>query len=141
MILSRFASYIIPCLLVIIMLLFFCGTKTQFKHQKVSEYHDYDRLPHFLLLLMFLLTIPIVKDGHVLPRIDFIFLRERFRTNLEIFQYQIWTLTKRSQKQLSSNSKFQLFFPGNQFCHFYWIRTQNHLVLKRILNHLAKLAK
>ena len=64
--------------------------------KKVSEYHDYDRLPHFLL--MFLLTIPVVKDGHVLPRIDFIFLKEHFRTNLEIFQYQIWTLTKRSQK-------------------------------------------
>ena len=47
---------------------------------------------------MFLTTVPIVKSSHNFS-LDSIYLSEKRRTlNMEIFQYQIWTLVKRSEK-------------------------------------------
>ena len=49
---------------------------------------------------MSLLTAFIVKNSHILSGIDFIFLKKSPRPNLKGFQYQIWTLVKRSGKVL-----------------------------------------
>ena len=43
---------------------------------------------------MFLLTVPIVKNGRILARIYFVFLRECPRLNLKVLQYQVWTSRK-----------------------------------------------
>ena len=67
------------------------------KHQNVSKYDDTDCLQIFLLLLMSLLTIPIVKNSHILAGIYFIFLRKRPRPNTKVYQYQIWSSAKRSK--------------------------------------------
>ena len=47
---------------------------------------------------MYSLTAPIVKNNHILAEIYFIFLKKRPRTNLKVFQYEIWTSVKRSKK-------------------------------------------
>ena len=44
------------------------------KHQKVSKYFDYDCLQNFPLIFMCLLTVPIVRNSHILAGIYFIFL-------------------------------------------------------------------
>ena len=58
---------------------------------------------------MTLLTAFIVKNSHILAEILFIFLKKGPRTNLKDFQYQIWTLVKRSEKLLSSKTNFSTF--------------------------------
>ena len=50
----------------------------------------------FLLLFMFLLTVLIDKNIHILAGIYLIFLKERPRPNFEGFQHQIWTSVKGS---------------------------------------------
>ena len=52
------------------------------KYQKVSKYYVHDCLNYFLLLFMPLLTAPIVKSGHVLAGIYFMFLKPSW-TKLE----------------------------------------------------------
>ena len=52
----------------------------------------------FLLLFRSLLTAFIFKKSHILVGIYFIFLEKGPRPNLKGFQYQIWTLVKRSEK-------------------------------------------
>ena len=47
---------------------------------------------------MSLLTAFIVRNSDILAGIYFIFLRKGPRPNLKSFQYQIWTLVKRSGK-------------------------------------------
>ena len=59
---------------------------------------------------MSLLTAFIVKNSYILAGIFFIFLKKGPRPNLKGFQYQIWTLVKRSEKQLSSKTNFSTFF-------------------------------
>ena len=49
---------------------------------------------------MSLLTTFIVKNSHILTETYFIFLKKGLRSNLKGFQYQIWTLVKRSGKVL-----------------------------------------
>ena len=77
---------------------FTCGEKKNLvKHQNVSKYYDMDCLQIFLLLLMSLLTIPIVKNSHILAGVYFIFLRKRPRPNAKVYQYQTWYSAKRSK--------------------------------------------
>ena len=71
---NSFSNSYIPCLLLIITLRFTCGEKKMVKYQKTSKY-VHDCLQNFLLRFMFLLTAPIVKNGHVLAGIYFIFLK------------------------------------------------------------------
>ena len=47
---------------------------------------------------MSLLTVFVVKNSPILPEIYFIFLKNGPRPNLKGFQYQIWTLAKRSSE-------------------------------------------
>ena len=71
---NSFSNSYIPCLWLIITLRFTCGEKKKVKYQKASKY-VHDCLQNFLLRFMFLLTAPIVKNGHVLAGIYFIFLK------------------------------------------------------------------
>ena len=50
----------------------------------------------FNLNFMLLLTVPNVKDSHILAGFYFIFLKQRPRPNFKVLQYQIWTSVKRS---------------------------------------------
>ena len=45
------------------------------KYQKISKYYATDCLQTFILLFMFLLTAPIVKNSNILTGIYFIFLK------------------------------------------------------------------
>ena len=47
---------------------------------------------------MSLLTALIVKNGHILAVIYFIFLKKRPRLNLKGFQLEIWTSVRNSEK-------------------------------------------
>ena len=58
---------------------------------------------------MSLFTAFIVKNSPNLAGIYFIFLKANPRPNLKDFQYQIWTLVKRSEKTLSSKTNFSTF--------------------------------
>ena len=53
---------------------------------------------------MYLLTALIVRNGHILARIYFIFLKKLPRLNLKGFQYQIWTSVAKLGKKLSSKT-------------------------------------
>ena len=61
------------------------------------------------MLFMSLLTVPVVKNSHILVGIYFIFVKERPRLNWKVLQYQIWTSLKRSKKNLSINTSFCTF--------------------------------
>ena len=79
-------SYL-PCLLLIITLRFTSSeTKILIKHQKVSKYPDYDCLPKFTLLFIFLLTAPTVESSHVLTEVYLFALKIWLRPNLKGFQ-------------------------------------------------------
>ena len=43
------------------------------------------------MLFMSLLTVPVVKNRHILAGIYFIFVKEGPRPNSKVLQYQIWT--------------------------------------------------
>ena len=58
---------------------------------------------------MSLLTVPIVKNSHILAGIYFILLKKRPRPNSKVLQYQIWTSVKRSEKWLSGKANFNTF--------------------------------
>ena len=58
---------------------------------------------------MFLLTVPIVKNSHILAVIYLIFLKEPPKPNSKVLQYQVWTSVKRSKKQLSCKANFNTF--------------------------------
>ena len=94
-------------LLLLIMLCFTCFDFLNY--QKVSKYYELDRLQNFLLLFMSLLTALIVKNSHILAGIYVIFLKRRPRPNLKGFQYQLWTLEKRSKKWLSNKTTVSAF--------------------------------
>ena len=64
--------------------------------RKTSKIHDC--FQNFPLYFMSLVTIPIVKNSHILAGIYFIYLKERHRPNSKVWQYQIWTSVKRSKK-------------------------------------------
>ena len=55
-----------------------------------------------------LLTAANVKNSHMLTGKHFIFLEKCPRLNLKVFQYQIWTLLKRSYQVTQICSKFGL---------------------------------
>ena len=59
---------------------------------------------------MSLLTVPIVKNSHILARIYFIFLKEHLRPNLKVLQYQMWNSGKRMKKYLSCKANFNTFW-------------------------------
>ena len=44
-------------------------------YQKVLKYYVHDYLENSLLIFMFLLTAPIIKNSHILAGIYFIFLK------------------------------------------------------------------
>ena len=76
--------------------------------EQVSK-HDYDCLQNFLLVSKSLFKAPIVENSHLLDRIYFTFQKKRPRLNLNGTQYQIWPLMKRSEKQVSSRTRFVTF--------------------------------
>ena len=80
------------------------------KQSKFSKYYGHGCLQNFLLLFMPLLTAPIVKNSHILTEVYFIFLKKRPGANLKAFSYRIWTSVKRSEKELSSKTKFGTFW-------------------------------
>ena len=55
------------------------------------------------------LTVPIVKNSHILAGICFIFLKDLPRRNSKVLQYQIWTSKKRSKKKLPCKTNFSTF--------------------------------
>ena len=56
------------------------------KHQKFLKYYDHCCLQNFILNFMSSLTVPIVKNSHILAGIYFIFLKERPRPNSKALQ-------------------------------------------------------
>ena len=96
-------------LLLINTLPFTCGERKICSIIKVPKYYEHDCLQNFILLFIPLLTAFVVKNSHILAGIYFIFLKNGPIPNLQGFQYQIWTLVKRSQKQLSSKTYFSTF--------------------------------
>ena len=64
----------------------------------ISKYYKHDCLQNFHLLFMSLLTSSVVQNSHISAGIYFIFLKRSPRPNLKGFQFQIWTLVKRSGK-------------------------------------------
>ena len=70
-------------------------------------------MQNFALLFMPLLTARIVKNSHLYSRIYFIFLKKGPKTNLKVFQNQIPTSVKRSEKQLPINTNFSTFLQLN----------------------------
>ena len=73
-------------LLLIIMLRFTSGER---KLGKTSEYYDHGCLQNFLLHFMSLLTVPILKNSHILTGIYIILLKEHTRPNRKVLQNQI----------------------------------------------------
>ena len=74
-----------PFLLLIETLCFTSGERKILSNIK-SFAIDNDCLPNFLLLFMSLLTIPIVKNSHILAGIYFIFLKKYPKPNFKGFQ-------------------------------------------------------
>ena len=75
------------------------------KHQKFSIFWP----QNYLLNFMSLLTVPIVKNSHILAGIYFIFLKERPRFGIpKALQYQIWTSKKSSYHVRNFSSFLQL---------------------------------
>ena len=54
------------------------------------------------------LATPNIKNSDNLAGKHFIFLKKHSRPNLKVFQYQIWTSVKSSEKQFSSKTKFNM---------------------------------
>ena len=59
---------------------------------------------------MSLLTAQIVKNCTILAGLYFIFLKERARPNLRIFQYQIVELSEKIRKVVTKKDQFEHFF-------------------------------
>ena len=76
--------------------MFITNNHASIHFSEVSIYCDPDCLQDFLLFFMSLLTAPIFQNSHILAVIYFIFLTKRPGPNLKGFQYQTWTLVKRS---------------------------------------------
>ena len=72
------------------------------KFQEVFKYYVHDCLNKILLLFVFLLTAPIVKNSHILFGIYFMFLKKHPGWNLEVFHasfYSCWKeILVKSQK-------------------------------------------
>ena len=64
-----------------------------------------DCLQNFRLHFMSLLTVPVVKNSHILARIYFIFLKERPKPNSKVLQWKIWTLVEIVWKEFSFHVK------------------------------------
>ena len=74
-----------------------------------AKYCFQRQLKNFIFLFMSLLRHPIFKNDHFVAEIDFIYLKTSPRSNYKGFQYQSWTSVKRSEKQLSSKTNFNMF--------------------------------
>ena len=55
---------------------------------------------------MSLLTVPIVKNSHILSGIYLIFFKKRSRPDFKVFRWRISTSVKRSEKKLKSKTEF-----------------------------------
>ena len=60
---------------------------------------------------MSLLTTVIVKSRHILTGIFSIFLEKRQNPKLKLFQYKVWALVEKLEKQLSSKTNFSSLLP------------------------------
>ena len=67
-------------------------------------------MQNFLLLFMSLLIPHFLKKGHIIGYNLLYPSEKRTKTNLKLFQYQIQTSVKRSEKQLPSKANFCFFF-------------------------------
>ena len=104
------------------------------KYQKFSKYYDHGCLENFLLRFMPWLTVPIVEKCHILPGIYFIILKERSRRSSKVFQYQIWTLKKRSKKILSCKTNFSTFLQLS--CSNYRLKLIKDLRVAKIIKQI-----
>ena len=102
-------NFVCTSLLLIITLRFTWSEKNLLKFQQVSKYFEPNCLQNFLLLFISLLTVLIVKNGHILAKVFFTILKKRPRPNVKGIQYQFWTSLKRSQKSLSIKTNFGAF--------------------------------
>ena len=60
------------------------------KRQKVSKYYEIDCHENFLLLFMFLLTVPIAKNCHIWVEMHFIFLKSMLKQTWKSFNTNFW---------------------------------------------------
>ena len=97
------------------------------KYQKVSKYF-LGCLINFLLLSTSLSKTQIVKNSHILAGNYFTFLNKCPEPNLKVFPYRIGTSVKRSEKYLSSETKFSTFLQLT--CpNFSWNCVQDFIVI------------
>ena len=59
------------------------------KHQDVLEYYDHDCLQNFPSFFVPLLTAAIFKNSHTVVAIDYVFLENLSKQNVNGFHYQI----------------------------------------------------
>ena len=84
------------------------------KHQRVSKHYENDYLQNFLFQYMPLMTAKFVENSNYEATIYRIYLsKERPKTNLKRFQYEISISLKRLKKQLSIKANFRPFFQIN----------------------------
>ena len=60
------------------------------KRQKVSKYYEIDCHENFLLLFMFLLTVPIAKNCYIWVEMHFIFLKSMLKQTWRSFNTNFW---------------------------------------------------
>ena len=83
---------------------------------------------------MTLLTALVVKNSHIQAGIYFIFLNKCPKTNLKVFQYQISTTVKRSEKHLASKANFNTFLQLS--CSNFRLNCVKRLKVTKILNEI-----
>ena len=77
--------------------MFITNNHASFNLKKRSKYYVHDYLQNFILLFMFLLTAPIVKNSHFGWNLLYL-SKKRPGPNLKAFRYQIWTSMRRMLK-------------------------------------------